>query len=212
MATEQQFKRHTALKLRIGDVLVGKPVIINEKFAFIELGNKKVARINLVGNIVEVYESQAREDGRKYIFLTLDDGSGQIKLKAFGDDSEKFSGISQGQTVTVIGMLKNWNNETYVAPEIIKEVDPRYLLLRKMETEREKTHENPVNERSQIVAIKDRILGLVKDADDNGGLDLDKLIMELNGFSPAIINQEIQKLLEEGIIFEPRPGKIRYLG
>ena len=39
-----------------------------------------------------------------------------------------------------------------------------------------------------------------------------KLITELRDFSPGIINQEIQRLLEEGIIFEPRPGKIRYLG
>jgi hypothetical protein len=30
--------------------------------------------------------------------------------------------------------------------------------------------------------------------------------------SAEIINQEIQKLLEEGIIFEPRPGKVRWLG
>ena len=35
---------------------------------------------------------------------------------------------------------------------------------------------------------------------------------ELRGTSPEIINQEIQKMLEEGIIFEPRPGKLRWLG
>jgi len=34
----------------------------------------------------------------------------------------------------------------------------------------------------------------------------------LRDISPIIINQEIQKLLEEGIVFEPRPGKVRYLG
>jgi len=36
--------------------------------------------------------------------------------------------------------------------------------------------------------------------------------MNFREASPKIINQEIQKLLEEGIIFEPRPGKVRYLG
>jgi len=29
---------------------------------------------------------------------------------------------------------------------------------------------------------------------------------------PEIINKEISKLLEEGFIYEPRPGKIRILG
>ena len=38
-----------------------------------------------------------------------------------------------------------------------------------------------------------------------------RLIMELRA-QPDIINQEIRKLLEEGIIFEPRPGRLRYLG
>src|SRR3990167_8511070 len=191
---EQQFKRHTAYKLRIGDVLVGKPVMNGEKLSFIELGNKKVNRVNVLGNIVEKYESEEREDGRKFLFLTLDDGSGQIKLKVFGDDSEKFKDVYQGQTVVVIGTLRYWNNETYVDPELIKEKDPKYLMLRKLETE------------------KDKILSLVKSSEENGGVELDRLITELREFSPGIINQEIQKLLEEGIIFEPRPGKIRYLG
>src|SRR3989338_303522 len=210
---EQQFKRHTASKLRIGDVLVGKPVMNGEKLSFIELGNKKVTRVNVLGNIVEKYESEEREDGRKFLFLTLDDGSGQIKLKVFGDDSEKFKDIFQGQTVVVIGTLRYWNNETYIAPELIKEKDPKYLMLRKLETEKDKAHTTgSVAEKQQITAIKDKILDLVKGSEENGGVELDKLITELREFSPGMINQEIQKLLEEGIVFEPRPGKIRYLG
>ena len=27
-----------------------------------------------------------------------------------------------------------------------------------------------------------------------------------------IVSQEIKKLLEEGIIYEPKPGRVRYLG
>lgn len=209
---EQQFKRNTAYKLRIGDILVGKPVMNGEKFGFLELGDKKIVRVNILGNITDKYENPGSEDGRKYIFLTLDDGSGQIKLKVFGDDSEKFKDIVQGQTVVVIGVLRHWNNETYVAPELIKEKDSKYLMLRKLETERDKPHiEGPV-QKEQIMAIKDKILNLVKNSEENGGVELDKLIMELRDFSPSMINQEIQRLLEEGIVFEPRPGKIRYLG
>lgn len=213
MAQDQQFKRNTAYKFRIGDLLIGKPVMNGEKFGFLELGSKKVVRVNILGNIVDKYESEDRGgDGRKYIFLTLDDGSGQIKLKAFGDDSEKFKEVSQGQTVVVIGFLRHWNNETYVSPELIKEKDPKYLMLRKLETEKEKPVITGSLEKQQIMAIKDKILSLVKSAEEIGGIELDKLIMELREFSPGMVNQEIQKLLEEGIVFEPRPGKIRYLG
>ena len=176
---EQQFKRHTAYKLRIGDVLVGKPVMNGDKFLFLELGNKQVSRVNILSNIVEKYESGERDDGRKYVFFTLDDGSGQIKAKVFSDDVEKFKDIRQGQTVVVIGLLKHWNNETYIVPDLIKDTPPRYLILRKLETEKSKAQSasSSIMEKNQVVAIKDKILNLVKDADDIGGLELDKLIM-----------------------------------
>lgn len=209
MPEEQKFKRNIAYKFRIGDLLFGKPIMNEERFSFLELGDKKIVRVNLVGNIVDKYEGGK---DRKYLSLTLDDGSGQIKLKAFGDDVDKFVGITQGQTVAVIGVLRYWNEETYVSPEMIKEMDPKYLLIRKLETEKEKImHSAPV-EKEQIIAIKDKILEMIKNSEDDGGIDRDNIITNLQNVSPSIIDQEIKKLLEEGIVFEPRPGKVRYLG
>ncbi|KKM86138.1 hypothetical protein LCGC14_1282030, partial [marine sediment metagenome] len=43
-------------KFRIGDLLFGKPIINEERFSFLELGDKKIVRVNLVGNIVDKYE------------------------------------------------------------------------------------------------------------------------------------------------------------
>ena len=206
---DQQFKRNIAYKFRIGDILIGKPIIDEERFSFLELGDKKIVRVNILGNIVDKYDSG---DERKHLFLTLDDGSGQIKLKTFGDDSDKFKETFQGQTVIVIGVLRHWNEETYISPEIIKEMDPKYLLIRKLEIEKDKAINAKPVEKEQIVAIKDKILDLIKNSEEEGGIETDKISMELNNFSPSIINQEVQKLLEEGIVFEPRPGKIRYLG
>ena len=211
---EEQFKRNVAYKLRIGDILIGKPMMDGERFSFLELGDKKIIRVNILGNIIDKYETgqETRDDGRKYVFLTLDDGSGQIRLKAFGDDFDKFRGFVQGQTVVVIGMLRNWNNETYLSPEIIKEMDPRYLLLRKLETEKDKVVNSGSVAKEQVMAIKDRILELIKGSEENGGVEVDKIIEKFPTISSTLISQEIQKLLEEGIAFEPRPGKIRYLG
>lgn len=209
MPEEQQFKRHIAFKFRIGDLLIGKPIMDGERFSFLELGDKKIIRVNVMGNIVDKYESEGE---KKYSFLTLDDGSGQIKLKSFGDDVEKLKNINQGQTVLIIGVLRNFNNETYISPEIIKEQDPKYLLIRKMEIEKNKSQNSEPVAREQIIAIKDRILETIKNSEDEGGIDTDNIIMNLKETSPEIINQEIKKLLEEGIIFEPRPGKVRWLG
>ncbi len=209
MAEEGQFKRNVAYKLRVGDILMGKPVIDGERFSFLELGDKKIVRVNIIGNIVDKYESEGE---RKYIFFKLDDGSGQISLKIFGDDIAKFKEITQGLTVLVIGVLRHWNNETYIQPEIIKEQNTKYLLIRKLEFEKTPSPKAPPIEKSRVVAIKDSIISLIKEAEEEGGVEKEQLIIKLKDISPDIINQEIKKFLEEGIIFEPRPGKVRYLG
>ena len=206
---DQQFKRHIAFKLRIGDILIGKPVMDQERFSFLELGDKKIIRVNLVGNIVDKYESEGES---QYASLTLDDGSGQIKLKIFGDDVARFKNVAQGQTVLTIGVLRVYNGETYVSPEIIKELDPKYLLVRKLENEKDKTQTAPPIEKNQMTAVKDQILEMIKTSEADGGIEVDNLIMKLRDVSPEIINQEVKKMLEEGIIFEPRPGKVRWLG
>ena len=208
MADEQQFKRNIAFKLRIGDILMGKPVLDGERFSFLELGDKKIVRVNVLGNIVEKFDSEGE---KRFSVLTLDDGSGQIKLRVFADDVEKFKNITQGQTVLVIGLLRHFNNEIYINPEIMREQDVKYLLIRKLETDKNKVQLEPIA-RDQIIAVKDKILGAIKSAEDEGGIEIDKIIMGLKDISPVIINQEIQKFLEEGIVFEPRPGKVRYLG
>ena len=209
MAETGQFKRNVAYKLKIGDILLGKPLMNEEKFSFLELGNKKIVRVNIVGNIVNKYENEGE---KKYIFFKLDDGSGQISLKVFGDDISKFKNINQGLTVLVIGVLRHWNNETYIQPEIIKEQDTKYLLIRKLELAKSSSVKSPPVEKEKMGAIKDNLINLIKGAEEDGGIEKDELIIKLKDVSPEIINQEIKKFLEEGIIFEPRPGKVRYLG
>jgi len=201
----QPMQRQTAYKIKIGDIGQGKQIIEADRFNCIELGNKKIVRVNIVANVIERYESEGE---KKYLALTIDDASGQIKVKSFAEEVDNFKDIGQGNTVMVVGMLRSYNNEIYILPEIIKILDPRYLLVRKLELEGEVPKEVLKEERR---AVKDQIIDLIKLEENNGGIDLDQLILKLKA-SPDIINQEIQKLLEEGLAYEPRPGKIRYLG
>ena len=203
----QDFKRNIAYKLRIGDLLVGKPVAEGDKFIFLELGDRKIIRVNLIGNVIEKYNSSGE---KRYSFLTIDDGSGQIKLKSFGDDIEKLENLNQGQTIIVIGTIRQFNNEVYISPEIVKLQEPKYLLVRKLEIE--KSAPIIAATPSDKGAIRDKILEDIKNSEAEGGIFVDKIILSHRETSSDIINQEIQRLLEEGIIFEPRPGKIRYLG
>ena len=198
---EEKFKRNIAYKLKVGDILRGKPIIEDERFGFLELDSKRVVRINLVGSIVDKYDSEERN----YVFLTIDDGSGQIKIKAFGEDADKLKNISHGQIILCVGTLRHFNNELYIFPEIVRDLDPKYLLLRKLEIEKQKPQTQSQGD------IKNKIIEQIKKFEGEGGIETEKLIVNLNEPS-QIINQEIQKLLEDGMIFEPRPGVVRWLG
>lgn len=204
---DEQFKRHIAFKFRIGDILSGKQIFNGERFQNLELDGRNILRVNVVGNIIERFDSSSE---KKYSFLTLDDGSGQIGVKAFGDDVSKIKNLTQGQTILVIGVLRSFNNEVYITPEIIRILDSKYLLVRKLEIEKSRRKSALGIPKEQIVAVKDRILNTIKNSEQ--GIETDQIENILRDISPEIIRQEIQKFLEEGIIFEPRPGRIKYLG
>lgn len=200
---EGDFKRATAYKLKIGDVFSGKKILDGERFNFLDLGDRKITRVNIVANVVEKYSSGEKP----YVSLTIDDASGQIRLKIFGDDVQKFSEVTQGDSVLVIGLLRNYNNELYITPEIIRKQDPRYLLVRKLEFEKNAPKEVDNKER---LALSDKIVNMVKEAEPEG-VSQEKIMLDLHE-TPELINQEIKKALEQGIIYEPRPGMLRHLG
>ena len=127
---EQNFKRNVAYKLRIGNILSGKNILENEKLKSIDIGDKSVVRVNIIANIIDKY---IQEGEKKFGSITIDDASGQIKLKSFGEEVEKFGEYNQGDTILVIGLLRHWNKEIYITPEIMKKKNPSFLLVRKLE-------------------------------------------------------------------------------
>ena len=202
---ENQYKRNVAYKMRIGEILAGKIILDGERFKFLDLDGKQIIRVNLIANVIDKY---IQDGEKKFGSVTLDDATGQIKLKVFGEDIEKFSQLNQGDTIMAIGLLRTWNNEIYITPEIIKKKEPAYLLIRKLEIEKDQPK---ITDKAQLVELKDKIIQMTKDSEKDGGANIDQIILTLKE-SPDLINQEIKKLLEDGVIYEPRPGKIRYLG
>jgi RPA family protein len=217
-------KRETAHKLRIGDVLRGTPIIedvpqetadptqvssgaVKEKFRFLELGDKKIIRINIIANIIEKYNSDGE---KKYGSITVDDASGQIRLKVFGEDVNMFNELSEGDTITIIGLLRSYNGELYILPEITKKTDPRYLLVRKLELDK-KIGKKEVKI-GQSFQLRDQVIEIIKAGENTGGVSVEDIILQVKNADPASINEEVIKLIEDGAAYEPRPGKVRYLG
>src|SRR3989344_1568439 len=200
----EQYKRNVAYKLRIGSVAQGKPIIENDRLRFVELNGKNVVRVNIIANVIDKF---IQEGEKKFGSITLDDASGQIKVKTFGEEVERFSNLNQGDTIMIIGVLRYWSNEVYITPEIIKIKEPAFLLLRKLELEAD---EPKSIGREKLLELKDKILQMVKVAEKENGVEIEKIIIELKERAD-VINQEIKRLLEDGLVYEPRPGKLRYL-
>lgn len=201
----EQFKRNVAYKMRIGGIIEAKPIFEEDKLKFVESNEKQIVRVNVIANVIDKY---VQDQEKKFASITLDDASGQIKIKTFGEDIQKFSSLNQGDTILVIGLLRFWNNELYITPEIIKKKLPQYLLIRKLEVESDAPK---TLKKEALSALKDRIITMIKGAEAQQGIDIDNIILETHE-PPEIINSEIKKLLEDGLIYEPRPGKLRYLG
>jgi len=212
-------KRETAYKLRIGEILNGTPVIEEtksaemgnkERFRFLEVAEKQIIRVNLIANVIDKFNSEGE---KKFATLTIDDATGQIRLKLFGEDISKFENLNQGDTIIIIGLLRSYNNEVYIAPEIIKKIDPKYLLIRKLEIEKnQKDKQINSNELGQVSSLREEIIKTLKSSEDSGGIETEQIILKLKSSDPSAINSEIIKLIEDGVIFEPRPGRVRYLG
>jgi len=215
-------KRETAYKLRIIDLLKANPIFDqtplenpnsnpnpNPRLLHIELGDKKIARINLIANVIDKFESEGET---KFATITLDDGGGQIKARVFREDINKLKDTNQGDTLLIIGLIRSYNQELYILPEIVKKQDPKYLLVRKLELDK-LIPKSPTNEeKNKTKVFKDQIIESIKNSEKNEGIEKEELIMKFKDTNPKIISQEINKLLEEGIIYEPRPGRVRYLG
>jgi len=199
-------KRNVAYKLRIGDILKGNPQMNEGKFLFLDLNGSHVVRVNLIANCVDKF---VQEGEKQFGSLTVDDASGQLKLKVFGDDVSRVVDVMQGDTLQIVGNMREWNGEIYMIPEVCKKVDSRWLLVRKLEIEKLRK-DMPVVENGNF-ELKNKVLDMIKDAESEGGVDRDVLVMDVEA-NPEAIEVEVKKLLEEGLIYEPRPGRLRYLG
>lgn len=231
----QTKKRQTALKLKIADLNRGE-VISNEKQNFVEIDGKQVGRVNVIANVIDKFVSEGE---KKYSALTIDDASSQIRIKAFGEDIDKMRDIEIGDTIMVIGALRFFNNEIYILPEIIKKIEPEWLMVRKLEIDKslgpvqsenrisgqltnipmaedQKRIVNSVAFNKPLDVKEEKIEVSAKERifemlkQNDEGVDIDKIIMSVN-LPVDEINRIVSEMLENAEIYEPKPGRIRIL-
>jgi hypothetical protein len=200
--------RQTAYKISIQDIFKGTYVKEAEEFApnYIDLGGLKLSRVNLIGVIISI-----QEDTTENSFI-IDDGSGRISVRNFEQILED---IKVGNIVNIIGRPREYASERYVAAEIIRKVDTRWMLVRKKELggigfREENKIENGFIEHSEPVILSnhDKIIGYIRKNDKGGGVNIEEVIRD-----NKIDNCEkiVEDMLKEGDLFENAPGKLKIL-
>lgn len=131
-ATKQQRpQRQIAVKTSIAAIKQGT-FIANDgwKSHIVQTGGLQVTRVNLIGVVVA---KQAQSPMLNYGHAVLDDGSDNIALRSFSD-TQLFSRVGVGDICLVIGRPREYGQEIYVVPEIIRQLDnPAWLSLRALE-------------------------------------------------------------------------------
>ncbi len=247
-----EIKRLTAKKTGVSEITKGKffkKPGFESNYILTTLG-RKLSRVRVLGLVVDKF---LNNDG-SYSAITIDDSSDTVRCKFFGG-TKIFNGIEAGSLVDVVGKVREYNGELYVAPEIVtKLTDPNFetmrilelALIRKGQKEKilkirelkkkisglkelkEAAKETMSEEDAEAIMeaenmideslfkgedkpkdAKETVMKIVGESGQDG-TDY-QLILAKSGLPESAVDMAVQSLLESGILFEPRPGKLKSL-
>jgi RPA family protein len=215
MAEPESSRRQVAYKVQIADLLNNRYVKEEGWLPnYIAVRDLKVSRANLIGVIVSKDSQEGEVVSQNFI---LDDGTGRLSLRFF----EHGKGLEVGDIVNVIGRPREFGAERYMVPEIMKKVDdPKWVALRKMELAAEKQAASPVGDSvSEAPPVEteeildesnpaEKIISILRELDSGSGVDFEELSVKFGAGNPE---EQVKRLLEQGDIFEVKPGRYKLL-
>ena len=119
-------------KVRIYDIVNGRFISSESNQYVITPLGEKIRNVNMLGNVTEKFDSK----NSKYSSLTIDDGTGTIKVKVFGKSTRLLEGFKLGDIVIVIGTVSEYQDEIYIYAESVNALKPderNYENLRRLE-------------------------------------------------------------------------------
>jgi len=154
-------------------------------------------RVNILGTVVS--EQQMGQ-------FTIDDGTGKIMIRKF-EESQIIPDLEIGQVIMVIGRPREFGNQIYLLPEIIKPLKNKiWIQVRLQELQRaSKIIPKDVEQPKEILTLKE-VHEIIKELDAGEGVDIEEVLQKLQHEKSEEI---VQKLLREGEIFEISPGKLK---
>jgi RPA family protein len=207
---QQNQKRQVAYKVSVKEILDGnyiKEEGWNPNYLTLKDG-RQISRVNIIGTIIEKQKNESSD----YKNITLDDGSAEISLRLFDNsiDTDKFN---IGDPIMIIGRVREFGNERYILPEIIKNIENiDWISLRLLELNR-KIEKKPkkleiYDVKEEVIEEDKGIISIIRKLDSGDGADFNEVIKRSKDPNAEKV---LNNLIKIGELFEIKPGKIKVL-
>jgi len=212
-------KRQVAYNVCVGEISQGDYVKESGWLPnYILIRGNKVSRVNIIGVVVNMAE---QEDKKEFL---LEDSTGRVAIRSF-ETMQNLNKLKVGDIVKVVGRPREFNDEKYIVPEIVKEVNKGWFELRslelgsptppkekieikKVESIKDETLEEKIVVKEDILKKyinPEEVIKQIKLLDKGDGADYESILEKVKD------EKLIQMLLEDGEIFEIKPGKLKIL-
>ncbi len=175
-----------------------------------------ISRVNTIGVMIDKSEGA----------FSIDDGTSIIRVRSFDTPAPTIY-ASIGDLVLVVGRPREYNNERFLVLEIVKRLrNPAWIQYRKKELELlsgVEIYEMPIVDDSVAftpVAHKvevpisstknpfELLIEKIRELDSGSGADIEEVIatLKIDG-----AEKYVRTLIDEGEIFETKPGRVKVL-
>lgn len=176
---------------------------------YIQYNGYKMSRVNLIATVVDTF----RDGSGQFASVTLDDGSSVIRARVFSENFSLLNQVEKGDVVLVVGRVRQYQEEVYVLPEIVRRVGKEWELARKVELVKQGNEPHVpaplVASASSDKKPKFKILDMIREKGDEGA-SMD-ILFERSVYSAEETRKLIEELINEGEIYEPKPGQFRII-
>lgn len=211
-----EFKRPTAYIFWINDMLNAVPELTPEGAKAFNIRGKSARRVNIIAAVIDTYENEAKT----YRSVTLDDGSGQIRVKAWNEDIAKISLFNAGDIIIVVGFLHESLGEIFIRPEFARKMGAEWAVARRKylasvygkpsDDSVLKVSEESIDEPVEpTMEARGKMLSLIAESPEST-ISVEELIKKA-GMARGLSEKVIKELTNDGEIFSPKAGFVQAL-
>lgn len=187
-----------------------------QRWRLISLNGNSIFRVWIVGIVTNKYEGE-----NNYIGITIEDGSGAIRVKSWDGRLED---INEWDKLEVLGQIQISEQdelvEVFITPDIIEPItDDNWFIYHKLKIiQHDQKSDFEVEVQSAkmdgvdlgIASLEDlkvQLKRIVKQLDKGSGVTMDMIMEKIPKVDESQIYDAITELLESGEFFEPQVGK-----